>query len=54
MVINRQLEWLEISLVYDKRYQRKTIYDSFQMLASKLKVKYQAKSQSVSNKLQYN
>ena len=33
----RQFEWLEISLVYDKSYQHLTIYDSYDLeLAAKL------------------
>ena len=33
----RQFDWLEISIVYDKSYQRTTIYDSYDLgLAAKL------------------
>ena len=54
----RQFEWLEISLVYDKSYQHLTIYDSYDLeLAAKLikSVKFENTSTtySLTGKLQY-
>ena len=54
----RQFEWLEISLVYDKSYQHLTIYDSYDLeLAAKLikSVKFENTSTtySLTGKLEY-
>ena len=54
----RQIEWLEIFLVYDKFYQHLTIYDSYDLeLAAKLikSVKFENTSTtySLTGKLQY-
>ena len=54
----RQFEWLEISLVYDKSYQHLTIYDSYDLeLAAKLikSVKFENTSTTYSHtgKLEY-
>ena len=55
----RQLEWIKISLVYNKRYQHQTIYNSYDFeLASKLiqSVKFENTSStySLTGKLGYN
>ena len=54
----RQFEWLEISLVYDKSYQHLTIYDSYDLeLAAKLikSVKFENTSTtySLTGKVEY-
>ena len=54
----RQSEWLEISLVYDKSYQHLTIYDSYDLeLAAKLiksvKVENTSTTYSLTGKLEY-
>ena len=54
----RQFEWLEISLVYDKSYQHLTIYDSYDLeLAAKLikSIKFENTSAtySLTGKLEY-
>ena len=54
----RQFEWLEISVVYDKSYQHLTIYDSYDLeLAAKLikSVKFENTSTtySLTGKLEY-
>ena len=56
--VQRQFEWLEISLVYDKSYQHLTIYDSYDLeLAAKLikSVKFENTSTtySLTGKLEY-
>ena len=56
--VQRQFEWLEISLVHDKPYQHLTIYDSYDLeLAAKLikSVKFENSSTtySLTGKLEY-
>ena len=49
--VQRQFDWLEISIVYDKSYQHTTIYDSYDLeLAAKLikTVKYENKTKTFS------
>ena len=55
----RQIEWLEISLVYDKSYQHLTIYDSYDLkLAAKMiqSIKFEntTSTYSLTGKLEYN
>ena len=55
---NRQIDWLEISLVYDKSYQHETIYDSYDLeLAAQLiqSVKFQntSKAYSLTGKVEF-
>ena len=55
----RQSEWLEISLVYDKNYQHLTIYDSYNLeLAAKMiqstKFENTTSTYSLTGKLEYN
>ena len=55
----RQIEWLEISLVYDKGYQHLTIYDSYDLkLAAKMiqSIKFEkaTSTYSLTGKLEYN
>ena len=55
----RQSEWLEISLVYDKNYQHLTIYDSYDLeLAAKMiqSIKFENKTSTycLTGKLEYN
>ena len=55
----RQFEWLEISLVYNKRYQHLTIYDSYDLkLAAKMvqSIKFEntISTYSLTGKLEYN
>ena len=55
----RQFEWLEISLVYDKSYQHLTIYDSYDLeLAAKMiqSIKFENKTSTycLTGKLEYN
>ena len=55
----RQFEWLEISLIYDKSFQHLTIYDSYDLeLATKLieEMKFQntTSSYSLTGKIEYN
>ena len=53
-----QLDWLEISIVYDKSYQHTTIYDSYDLeLAAKLiqtiKFENTSSTYSLTGKLSY-
>ena len=53
-----QLDWLEISIVYDKSYQHTTIYDSYNLeLAAKLiqtiKFENTSSTYSLTGKLSY-
>ena len=55
----RQFEWLEISLIYDKSYQHLTIYDSYDLeLAAKMiqsiKLENTRSTYSLTGKLEYN
>ena len=55
----RQFEWLEISLVYEKSYQHLTIYDSYDLeLAAKMiqSIKFENKTSTycLTGKLEYN
>ena len=55
----RQFEWLEISLIYDKSYQHLTIYDSYDLeLAAKMiqsiKLENTISTYSLTGKLEYN
>ena len=55
----RQFEWLEISLIYDKSYQHLKIYDSYDLeLAAKMiqsiKLENTISTYSLTGKLEYN
>ena len=57
--VQRQFEWLEILLVYDKSYQHLTIYDSYDLeLAAKMiqSIKFEntTSTYSLAGKLEYN
>ena len=56
--VQRQFEWLEISLIYDKSYQHLTIYDSYDLeLAGKMiqSIKFEntTSTYSLTGKLEY-
>ena len=56
--VQRQFDWLEISIVYDKSYQHTTIYDSYDLeLAAKLikSIKFEntSRTYSLTGKLSY-
>ena len=55
----RQIEWLEISLVYDKSYQHLTIYDSYDLkleakMIQSIKFEKTTSKYSLTGKLEYN
>ena len=55
----RQFEWLEISLIYDKSFQHLTIYDSYDLepatkLIQKIKFQNTMSTYSVTGKIEYN
>ena len=54
----RQFEWLDVSLVYDKSYQHLTIYDSYDIeltakLIQSIKFKNTSTTYSLTGKLEY-
>ena len=58
-VVQRQFEWMEISLVYDQSYQHQTIYNSCDVeLAAQfiqsLKLDNTSSTYSLTGKLEYN
>ena len=57
--INEQIEWLEVSLVFDKRYQHQTVFDSYGVeLAAKytqlLALENTSTTYSLTGQLEYN
>ena len=55
----RQFEWLELSLVYDKSYQHLTIYDSYDVelpakMVQSIKFENTSSTYSLTGKLEYN
>ena len=55
----RQFEWLELSLVYDKSYQHLTIYDSYDLelpakMVQSIKFENTSSTYSLTGKLEYN
>lgn len=57
--VQRQFEWMEISLVYDQSYQHQTIYNSYDVeLAAQfiqsLKLDNTTSTYSLTGKLEYN
>ena len=55
----RQLQWLEISLVYDKSYQHLTIYDSYNLelpvkMVQSIEFEDTSSTYSMTVKLEYN
>ena len=57
--LNKQIEWLEISLVFDKSDQHQTVYDSYDVeLAAKyvqlLTLKNASTTYSLTGQLEYN